>query len=216
VTGELARRIARHYPSRFLKNYVRFKVTSDPVYSAVAEILAPSPLPLVDVGCGAGLLSFYLRECGFRPAIEGIDHDEKKVVAAREVAERAYSGLTFRHEDALAPLPFSGNVTLLDVLHYFPTSAQETILRNAIQATAPGGLVIIRECLREPTWRYWMTYGEERLAMALRWLKGGALNFPARDEIVAPFSRRGFTSEVRPMWGATPFNNYLLVFRRAP
>jgi 2-polyprenyl-3-methyl-5-hydroxy-6-metoxy-1,4-benzoquinol methylase len=215
VTGELAKRIARHYPSRFLKSYVRFKVAADPLYAAVAGLLTASSLPLLDVGCGAGLLSFYLRESGFHPAIEGIDHDEKKVAVAREVAERAYSGLTFRHADARGPLAFSGNVTLLDVLHYFPATAQETILRNAIEATAPGGVVIIRECLREPTWRYWATYAEETLALALRWLKGGALNFPARDEIVAPFATHGFTGEVTPMWGSTPYNNYLLVFRRA-
>jgi 2-polyprenyl-3-methyl-5-hydroxy-6-metoxy-1,4-benzoquinol methylase len=214
VTRHVATRIASHYPSRFLKSYVRFKVAADPLYAAVERLLATSSLPLLDVGCGAGVLSFYLRESGFLPPIEGIDHDEAKVAVAREVAGRAYSGLTFRHADALVPLAFSGNVTLLDVLHYFPAAARKTILRNAIEATAPGGLVIIRECLREPTWRYWTTYAEETLAMALRWLKGGALNFPARDEIVEPFAARGFTGEVTPMWGATPYNNYLLVFRR--
>ena len=214
MTGALARRIARHYPSRFLKSYVRFKVAADPLYVAVAGLLTSSSLPLLDVGCGVGVLSFYLRESGFRPAIEGIDHDEEKVAAAQAVAGHAYSGLTFRHADALVPVAFSGNVTLLDVLHYFPAAAQETLLHNAIEATAPGGVVIIRECLRDSTWRYWTTYAEESLAMAFRWLKGGALNFPTREQIVAPFTARGFTSEVTPMWGSTPYNNYLLVFRR--
>ena len=214
MTGELAKRIARHYPSRFLRSYVRFKVAADPLYAAVAGLLTASSLPLLDVGCGAGLLSFYLRESGFHPAIEGIDHDEKKVAAAQVVAQHAYSGLTFRRADALAPLAFSGNVTLLDVLHYFPAAAQETLLRNAMAATAPGGVVIIRECPRESNWRYWTTYAEESLAMAFQWLKGGALNFPAREQILAPFLDRGFTSEVTPMWGSTPYNNYLFVFRR--
>jgi SAM-dependent methyltransferase len=214
VTAALAGSIARHYPSRFLKGYVRLKLAADPLYPAVAARLERSSLPLLDVGCGAGLLSFYLRESGFLPPIDGVDHDERKIAAARVVARRGYSGLTFRHADALVPVAFSGNVTLLDVLHYFPARDQQRLLRNVIDATAPGGTVIIRECLREPTWRYRATYLEESLAIAIRWLKGGVLNFPTRDEIVAPFDAAGFRSEVTPLWGATPYNNYLLVFRR--
>ena len=40
-----------------------------------------------------------------------------------------------------------------------------------------------------------------------------SLCFPTRAAIVSAFD--GFSSEVVPMFGRTPFNNYLFVFKRA-
>lgn len=54
----------------------------------------------------------------------------------------------------------------------------------------------------------------EGLACVLRWHKGSTINFPARETIVQPFHTRGFTVEIFPMWGWTPFNKYLFVCRR--
>jgi hypothetical protein len=50
-------------------------------------------------------------------------------------------------------------------------------------------------------------------ARGVRWTKGERLNFPMRSRIVDAFA--GFTAEITPMWGATPFNNYLFVFRKS-
>ena len=46
------------------------------------------------------------------------------------------------------------------------------------------------------------------------WLRVPRLNFPSVEQIVAPFHARGFEVSVAPMWGRTPLNNYLFVFRR--
>ena len=71
----IAARIAARFPSRFLRIYVRGKMSSDPLYSAVYERLRDRDEPILDVGCGAGLLALYLREHGHRAPIRGIDHD---------------------------------------------------------------------------------------------------------------------------------------------
>ena len=63
------------------------------------------------------------------------------------------------------------------------------------------------------TWRYRATYAQETFARGVRWLKAKRLNFPRRETIVGAFS--GFESEIFPLWGRTPFNNYLFVFKRA-
>lgn len=207
--SDLARRVASHFDSWFLRGYARGKIDGDPAYGAVFRHVPE--MPLLDVGCGIGLLSFYLRERGFRPAIDGVDHDAKKVAAANAIAPR-YEGLTFRTGDARAPLDFRGSVILLDLLHYFDDATQARILVNAAACVPAGGAVIVRDALRDGSWRYRLTYAQETFSRAILWLKAERLNFPTRATLVAPFA--GFTIEETPLWGATPFNNYLFVFRR--
>ncbi len=203
-------RFASRYPTRFLRSYVRFKTATDPVYNAVFEVLRNSDEPLLDVGCGIGVLAFYLRERGFSAPIVGIDHDARKVAVARSVAD-GEEDLSFRVGDARTAPGYGANVVLLDLLHYFTGDEQSLILRNA---AASAQTVIIRDAVRDGTLRYHVTYGQEALARIGGWLKADRLNFPTREAIERPF-RNGFAEEVRPMYGRTPFNNYLFVFRRS-
>ncbi len=205
-------RVADRFTSRFLRSYTRSKLRRDPVYRAVFERLRGSSAPLFDVGCGIGLLEFFLRESGFANPITGIDHDPRKVAEANAIASR-YSGLEFRAGDARDPMPAGANVALLDVLHYFSDDDQARILRNAASAVAYGGLVVIRDAIRDGSLRYRITAMQERFSRAIRWLRAERLNFPSQSQITAPFA--GFVEEVVPMWGGTPFNNYLFVFRRS-
>jgi hypothetical protein len=101
-------------------------------------------------------------------------------------------------------------VVMLDLLHYFDDEAQAAMLRRA---AAGADLVIIRDALRDGSWRYRATYAQETFARTVRWLQAERLNFPRRATIVGAFD--GFESEIVPLWGRTPFNNYLFVFRRA-
>ncbi len=197
------------FDSRFLRGYARAKLARDPVYAAVAERL-PADLPLLDIGCGVGLLALSLRQRGFTAPILGVDHDAKKIGAAMKAAENAIRDARFIAGDAREPIAFQGSVALLDVLHYFSDEEQLRLLRNAAACVAPGGVVIIRDAIRDGSWRYRATYIEETFARSIGWLRGERLNFPTRDSILSTFE--GFRCEVVPMWGRTPFNNYLFVF----
>jgi 2-polyprenyl-3-methyl-5-hydroxy-6-metoxy-1,4-benzoquinol methylase len=201
---------ASRYPAGFLRSYVRIKTATDPVYNAVYEHLRDSKLPVLDVGCGIGILAFYLRERGFAPPIAGIDHDSRKVEVARTVADGDRS-LSFEVGDARTPFDFRGNIVLLDVLHYFSDADQKTILGNAVSA---GGMVLIREGIRDGSFRYRFTYAQELLARAGGWLKAERLNFSTADRIEQSFNGE-FRLEVQPMSGRMPFNNYLFAFKRS-
>ena len=201
--------IASRYPRGFFRSYVRAKVASDPVYNAVFESLRGTTEPVIDVGCGVGILALYLRERGFTAPIAGIDHDAKKIEVAQRSA--AVDGVTFSVGDARAPLPVRGTVVLLDVLHYFTPEDQELILRNASRA---GGMIIIRDGIRDGSLRYKLTYVQEMLSRMGGWLKAERLNFPTRETMTGALDGE-FTVEERPMFGRSPFNNYLFVFRRA-
>jgi len=201
---------ASTYPTRFLRTYVRFKVAGDPVYAAVFDSLRGSADRLLDLGCGVGALAFYLRERGYSAPIAGIDHDRRKVDIARGIADGDQS-LTFQTADVRTVRDFPPTIVLLDVLHYL-TDAEQTALLGEVAAAA--NIVIIRDAVRDGSLRYWMTVGQEALSRAGGWLKAERLNFPTRESIERPF-RDAFRGEVRSMFGHTPFNNYLFVFRRS-
>jgi len=207
--GDVARRVAALYPSRFLRMYVRWKIASDPVYEAV---FARARGPITDLGCGAGVLAAYLRARGFDAPIVGIDHDARKIAVARGLGlrnatfELDHVGRAKARPDGLKPILHT--VVMLDLLHYLDDDARSALLQSLTSAD----LVIIRDAVRDGSWRYRATYAQETFARAVRWLQADRLNFPRRATIAGAFE--GFESEIVPLWGRTPFNNYLFVFRR--
>ncbi|MFL6244954.1 MAG: class I SAM-dependent methyltransferase, partial [Thermoanaerobaculia bacterium] len=208
IDREIAERLASLYPGRSLQGYVRWKVRTDLAYSAARDALRGRNAPVVDVGCGIGLLPLYLREHGHSAPMYGIDFDERKIAVARKAAQR-YENVEFIAGDARDPLPRGHDVVLLDILHYFDSISQQVILANAARA---GDVIVIRQGIRDGSWRYRLTAIVDGLARVFRWMKAERLNFPTRAEIEAPFA--DFDAEVRPLWGKMPYNSYLFVLRR--
>jgi trans-aconitate methyltransferase len=201
--------IAARFESTFLRTYASSKLATDPVYEAVAQRLRGHVHPIIDVGCGIGLMSFHLRERGFTQPITGIDHDAAKIASANRLSS---DGLRFTTGDARDALPHGASVLLIDVLHYFNADEQARILANAVSAVPSGGVVIIRETIADHSWRFRMTYAAEVFARGIRWIRAERLHFATRDQITSAFA--GFGAEVTPLWGRTPFNNYLFVFTK--
>ena len=208
---ELSNRIAALFDRRALQGYARWKIRTDPAYAAALEALRGRDLPLIDLGCGIGLFAFYLRERGYTAPLIGVDFDQRKIDVAR-VAAKKYRGVDFIAGDARDPLPEGHNVVIVDVLHYFDAASQQQILANAARAVPPGGVVILRQPIRDASWRYRFTRFVDSLARTFRWMKAESLNYPTREEVIAPFD--GFASDVRPLWGRTPYNTYFFVFTR--
>ncbi len=206
-------RISSRFSTALLRRYVRSKLSTDPLYAAVADRLRDHGHPVVDVGCGMGLTECYLREHGYSGPIAGVDYDERKIAEASRVCA-SYADLEFAIADAVGAIRRGSSVLLLDVLHYLGSREQVQLLESCAEAVPVGGVVIIRDAVQDGSWRYRLTYFEETFALTVRWLKAARLNFPRRELVVEPFARRGFDVEVTPLWGRTPFNNYLFVFRR--
>jgi hypothetical protein len=62
--------------------------------------------------------------------------------------------------------------------------------------------------------RFWLTQMAERFAQTTTWNIGVPLHFPTREKICALFPPNEFSSRIEPLWGRTPFNNHLFIFRR--
>ncbi len=209
----LIARIGARYARREHRSFARGKLRWDPVFQAVGPLLATSPRPLLDIGCGLGLLGQYLREHGFRARYLGVDLDTRKIAEA-QVAAQPGLDLEFAVGSATSLPDFRGDVALIDVLHYLPAGHQQLALAEAAARVPPGGMIVIRNVVRDASWRFRATVMEEHFIRALRWMRYPATHYPGRDEIEAALRATGFSTEVKPLWGRTPFNSYLFIARR--
>jgi SAM-dependent methyltransferase len=211
-------RIARRYEGRWLQGYARGKLRGDPVFAAAFALLKDAPLPVLDIGCGVGLFEFYLRERGVAAALTGFDFDAGKIAQAQRIAAANYEGVSFCVGDTADALPpgARGHVVIFDVLHYLDPTAQRDLLERAADRVARGGLCLIRETPRDGSWRFRATQLEELFIRSILWMKSGVRHFPTIAEVLAPFERRGFSTQVRPLWGGTPFNSHLFILRAKP
>ena len=207
--------IAAQYARLGHRLHARWKLANDPVYAATADLLGDSTLPLLDIGCGIGLLGQYLSVAGARVPYTGVDHDARKIDAAQAAARRA--GLAHAHRlhcgDAAALPPTHGHVALLDVLHYLPVERQRVLLETATQHLAPGALLVIRNVLRESNWRFHATRLEEFFLAVSGWIPGGVQHYPRAHELRVPLEDAGLDVRMTPLRGRTPFNSYLIVAR---
>ena len=215
MTADLARKLASPFPGIWDRTYVSSKVKTDPLYGAVYDELRTSELPLLDLGCGLGLLAFYLRERGLDFPIRGLDYDPRKIVSAGKAAvSLEHRGVSFSTHDARQGLPdHSGNVSILDIMQFFTPPEQEELLGLAAARVAPGGKLVIRSGLRDESWRFKVTVAGDLLAKASFWMKAAPTHYPASEDFERILSPHGEVS-VLPLWGGTPFNNHLIVLRK--
>lgn len=208
------RGISRRYAGRWLQGYAHGKLRSDPVYAAAAGEIAARPAPVLDIGCGIGLLAHYLQAAGCRVPYLGVDIDEIKIRSAR-LAMHNVPQVRFETGSCETLVRWQGHVLLLDILHYLDEPVQHALLRSAANRVAPGGALIIRTVVRDGSWRFAATRIEEMFIHRSRWIRNGARDYPRLDDLRSTLSETGLSLEVSPLFGRTPFNSYLLIARRA-
>ncbi|MEO7050085.1 MAG: class I SAM-dependent methyltransferase [Rhodanobacter sp.] len=208
--------LASHYDGHLRRRYVRVKLATDPVYAATAATLAGSTLPVLDIGCGIGLLGQYLHMQGHAAAYLGLDRDPRKILAGQRAARRIgrSAAIELRCADAHDLPSMQADVTLLDMLHYLSATDQLSLLQLATSYLAPRGKLVIRNVLREPNWRFHATRIEEFFLQASGWIRGGPQHYPTGGELRAPLERAGLEVSIKPLRGRTPFNSYLIVAQR--
>ena len=204
---------ARWYGNRWHHYYARSKLGSDPLYPGVVDALRGSDAPVLDLGCGIGLLAHALRAAGLDLAYHGVDNDAAKIAQARRAAgNAALSSVDFAVRDLADGLPaHRGSVALLDVLQFVPLPAQDAILDAAIAMLVPGARLVIRTCLDDGSRRARTTRSIDTLSRALRWMNAGPEHYPEADAMQAKFAAAGLRAEFTPLYGNTPFNNWRVV-----
>jgi len=65
------------------------------------------------------------------------------------------------------------------------------------------------------TWRYRVTVAGDWLAKATFWMKSGPAAYPTLTQFEDKLSDCGLMVSWQPLWGSTPFNNYLITANEA-
>lgn len=210
--------IASSYlPSRHRYWYSLGKLAMDPLYDSVPAAFADDRAPILDLGCGIGLLLHCLRASGSRSSYVGVDTDVAKIEAARAASKRGgHSDAEFDVCDLSVQFPkHEGSVALLDVLQYLPPGAQEPLISQAARCVSQEGRLVIRTGLADGGWRSTLTRATDRFGHWIGWMKTSFKAQPSAADLAAVLRRHGLQAEFKPLWGRTPFNNWLVVARRS-
>ena len=197
---------------RWLRGYVRGKLTTDPVFGAAWEALRGGEGVVVDLGCGLGLSGLWLRQHGLDRAYRGCDLAAWKIAAGRQAAA-VLEAKDFSLEAAdMTQFPLEGAraVCAFDVRHYLEPAEQRDFVRRLAGAARGGALVLVRTGVRGCGWRSAVTLAEEWWTRLSGWIRGGSLNFPRLDDLRSDFEAAGCRVSVRPCWGRTPFSSHWL------
>ncbi|HXH01313.1 MAG TPA: class I SAM-dependent methyltransferase [Xanthomonadaceae bacterium] len=203
-------------PSRWHYFYARAKLRSDPLYPGIVDALRDSEAPLLDIGCGIGLLAHVLRDAGLAFPYVGVDNDPGKIAHAQRAALAAgLQAVDFESRDAAAGLlAHHGSVAILDVLQYVEPQAQGALLDAAIGMLTPGAKLVIRTGLEDGSRRARMTRAGDSIGRWLGWMNAGPKRYPDANVLRARFDAAGLHCEFGPLYGRTPFNNWRVVATR--
>jgi len=218
----LVENTARRYRAagRFTTGFVRGKLCHDPVYAYLISNPAwiPRTGPLLDLGCGRGILMTLLSEAGklaLIPSMEmplcGIDLRPNDAAAAKlalgREAEIAVADVR------AATLPACEAVVLLDLLLYLTAEEQEVLLRRVADTLPGGGVLIMREADAGAGLRFRATRTAERLCALARGHFRQRYHYRSEAEWRSLLETLGFSVETVPMSEGTPFANVLFIAR---
>ncbi len=206
----------RRFGSRWDYYYVRAKLGSDPLYPGVLRALRGSDAPVLDLGCGLGLLAHALRQDGQRMDYLGVDNDAAKVRRAASAADRMrLAGARFECVDLARGLPtHRGSVAILDVLQYLSATAQQRLLADAVAMLGPGAWLVIRSGLVDGSWRGRVSGIGDRAANLVGWMQSAPRCHPDAGLLRATLEGAGLRVAFEPLYGRTPFNNWLIAARK--
>ncbi len=173
----------------------------------------PESGAVLDVGCGHGLLLNLLARDARRRGLDlhGIDHDASKIAAARRTAP---PGVRFSSAglDSIGAPVFAA-VSIVDVLYTVRREVWGEILAGCSRVLRPGGLLIVKEVVDRPRWKYWAIMAQESLSVRVFGItKGERPHFEApgvyRRAIVAAGLR---VVAERPLKSASWISHHLFV-----
>jgi len=195
-------------PARY---YVACKLRLDPILESLLD-LEMSFGKIVDLGCGRGQLGLALVDLGRACSVVGIDWDAAKIQTAQRAAgpDGTYAVANL----LTCSIPAADTLLLVDVLHYLPCDAQDTLLRRAVGSLAVGGRLVIRESDRGQSMRSLWSRWFETIGVRLGINRGDAFHFRSIASITERLGGLGLSTMVVGPRRGTWLANVLIVATR--
>jgi 2-polyprenyl-3-methyl-5-hydroxy-6-metoxy-1,4-benzoquinol methylase len=137
----------------------------------IAEV--PAGSYVLDIGCGGGLLLGVLARLQRISGGVGFDFSAAAISVARAMTATSggHGGLQFLHLSAMDEWPQAefAAITMIDVMHHVPVSAQRGVFRRAAATLRPGARLVYKDIAPRPLWRAWANTIHD-LVMARQWV----------------------------------------------
>jgi len=215
---------------RFAWHFARGKLGGDPVFiGLLAHGLLPPCARIIDIGCGQGLLTAWLKAAkalqdkGCWPvdmppapdpiAIHGIELMTRDVERAQAALGGSNSmDVQFTAGD-MCKVEFmqADAVVILDVLHYVDIAAQNDVLRRVRDALTPNGRLILRVGDADGGWPFRFSVWVDHAVTFVRGHRHSQLHCRPLSAWQTTLEALGFSLRTIPMNQGTPFANILLV-----
>lgn len=141
-------RLSYLFKGPVLEWYVRMKMRMEGSFRMVHALL-PTAGKILDLGCGYGYVTYLLMLTADSRTLTGVDYDEEKIIIARNSFLYGDRIRFICQDIAGFPLFPCDGIFMGDVLHYLPPEIREKVIRDCIEALNPGGVIVIREGIRE-------------------------------------------------------------------
>jgi cyclopropane-fatty-acyl-phospholipid synthase len=169
----------------------------------------------LDVGCGHGVLLTLMRRRSSSQRLKGIDISFEKIEQARRVTS---PDISFEVGDvrALGPASFD-SISVVDVLYLLSVPQRLDFLRACHFALRPGGTLVVKEVSRVSSWKSWLTFLQEFLAVKVfRVTMGEEVLLLPTQHTVSLIVEAGFsTPEVKQIDRGYPYPHTLFRSQKA-
>lgn len=173
----------------------------------------PASGNILDIGCGHGILSNLLFYDSFNRGrkLTGVDHAAGKIdIAARH--SNSYVKFLHTSPENLADNEFDA-ISIVDVLYTIDMDKWKALLDSCFRILKPNGLLIVKEVVNRPRWKYWLLLLEERLAVEVfKITKGDRPHVESIEIYSGAFEKSGFiVTERKPLNNRSWVGHFLFV-----
>jgi SAM-dependent methyltransferase len=155
--------------------------------------------------------------------VVGIDRLASRLAVGSRVARRlGLSNLRLESGriEALPPGPFDA-IVIVDVLLYRPLADQAAIIRACRERLRPGGRLLIKEQLREPSWKARCVDVQERLVVGFKvgrerggpWaeMAPSGTHLWSRDGVMELLRDCGLAATIEPLHAGSYLSHHLVI-----
>lgn len=197
------------YPRLSSKTYVFLKNLLTPFDEIDSSI--PRKGKIVDIGCGIGMYSFYLKLRAPQRRIVGIDNNLRRIAYANGISRRArYKTVEFLYTDLNEDYSLENCDAYLinDVLHHIPYKSKKVLLKKVFDKMTKGNVLVIKDMESESRLKFMLNYVSDKIMTM-----NGKLDFVDPGDMLSLLRRIGYKVDYRKIRGYL-FPHILYVCRK--
>ncbi len=173
------------------------------------EKYVPKEGPIIDIGCGYGLLANFLVLKSVKREVTGIDLSLERIKVAQKTTDNRKK-IQFKLMDALdLQLEKYNTVVMSDFLHHINFEAQEELLARCYQNLPTGSFLIIEEVDNRPLWKYWFAIMSDNILNI-----GERQFFRDHREFQKLLQRIGFLVKTKKVDEGIPLSDILFICKK--